>query len=373
MRSCEKLLDNLKNNHIDEYKYLVKKCFETDEQGNRVFFVGFRRDYLELYYKGMCAFKLTEKEGNTIYETDRYYVEDDDSKKEMTFDVLQDSFETICRQIKKHVSGGHDRKKRREKICQQWLMNGANQVLDDWYYIDMEYIDKTNPCGRFDMIAINRKLNKERKHDVALIELKVTNRSFKGLNGKTYGEKKEEYEELSKNLYIAKHRKVKYGSGVVSHIADFLRYLYNTASYTNQLRHELVEMIKSNIELGIIDPQNPLYGVNTVDMISDKPQIYIVSYSYTPSLDGDKDTKSEVKSMKRSFYKYLYDSDYSLENMLNPSQIEGILNEKDSFKEFIKDDTRRKICIKEKVRGEEYIFNIAFVDPDEDNPLVCIF
>ena len=373
MRSCEILLKNLKNNHIKEYKYLVKKCFETDAQGNRLFFVGFRNEYLELYYKGMCAFKLVEKAGKTLYTIDSYYVENDNSKIEMTFDILQESFETICKQIEKHVTGKHDRRKRREKICQQWIINGANQKLDDWYYLDMEYIDDSNPCGRFDMIAINRKLNKEGKHDVALVELKVKNGSFKGLDGTSYNKRKKAYDELRQNLYLPEYREIKYGSGIISHIADFLRYLQNTDSYTTQLKHELVEMIQSNVELGLIDQNNPLFRVNNVDMLSDKPQIYIVSYSYTQSLDGDINTKSEVKSMKRSFYNYLYNSKYSLKNMLNPIQIDGILSERDQFKSFINEDGSRKICITEKVGEEKYIFNIAFVDPDKDNPLVCIF
>ena len=59
--------------------------------------------------------------------------------------------------------------------------------------------------------------------------------------------------------------------------------------------------------------------------------------------------------------------------MLNPAQIEGILNKRDRFKSFINEDDNRKICITEKVGEEEYIFNIAFLDPDKDDPLVCVF
>ena len=372
MRSCIELLDTIENNHKDEYEYIVKKCFEKDRQGNRLYFIGFRNNYLELYYKGMCVFKLTENDGKTIYTTNPYYVENDDSKKEMSFDVLKESFETICRQIEKHVSGKHDNRIRREKICQQWIINGANQDLDDWYYLDMEYIDDSNPCGRFDMIAINRKANAEGKHEVVLVELKVKNKSYTGLDGTSYQKKEEKYKKLKENLYNDELRDVKYESGIVSHVADFLRYLQKPDAYAIQLKTELIEMITANKKIGVIDQSNPLFGINNVDVLADKPQIYIVSYSYTPSLDGDSKTKSTIKSMKQSFYNYLYNSEYSLVNMLNPTQIKGFLREKDRFHEFIKSDDR-KYCIMEDVEGKEYTFTIAFVDPDEDNPLVCVF
>lgn len=375
MRNCTELLVVLESKFNEEFVFLQDIIKKVDNNGDRMFFVGFRNGYLDLYYRGMRVFDLKIENDTTEYTTDIYYLKGSGiTKSTFSFNQMKTVLPNILRQIEKHVSGNHDGKKRREKVCQQWLINKTNQNMNDWYYLDMEYIDDGIQCGRFDLVAIKRKPDNYGKHEVALIELKVKKSAYGGLGNDDYNKNREKYIKLKENLFNPdpEIHDLKLGSGLVSHIADFLRYLKNTNSYKNQLRQELVNMIDSNLKLGVLNETDCLSKVS-IDALKDVPSIYIVSYTYALTLDDG--TKNTVKSMKTSAFNYLYKSKFSLKNMINEKQIESILDKENDFKNFIKgEDNYFNMTIN--IDGNEYPLIFGFVDPDhlksKNQPWICL-
>ena len=381
MRNSD-LLDILKSDYKDQYDFLIKKLNEKNSRGEKCFFLGFRDGYLNLYYKGMSVAKIELKDGKVQYTMSSYYLEGIDVDSPLDFEVFKsvDVFAHIISQIEKHVTGQHGEKGKnlREKVCQQWLANMNNSYSTDWYFIDMEYIYDQEPYGRPDLIAVSRKANENGKHDVALIELKIRHSQYTGLATKDYEDNRAKYDVLKNNLYDKRKdvRELKYGSGIVSHLADYLRFLYNEDNYKIQMRDEVLGMIQANVSIGNIDANDDLASVSSVTQLEDKPIIYVLTYSYTPYHPGDKEKKAEMKSMKQSLYNVLFGkrTPFGLKQMLNGEQISGLLSGEDEYKKAIKDDSMRRITRIQNVNGIDYKFIFLFKDPDDvtSKPWDCL-
>lgn len=381
MRDCRKLLETLEEKHGEQFNFIKEKASGKDEEECQ-YFPGIRDDYLCLYYKGHCMAKIEVSASKVTYFTNEYYLSGKNvahnRMQEMEFKEFKYNFDDIKERIDDHVSGKHDGKERLEKICQQWIMNENNASPEsEWYFLDMEYILDNDPLGRADMIAVKRKPDAYGKHEVALIELKIGNNSYKGLNGTQYNKYKEEYKALEEDLYNGS--KLKFGSGLVSHITDFMRLLHNTGNYV-QIREELFQMIMAHKKLGLINPQNGLYHIEDneedIEKLAEKPDIYILSYACVPDLKNAKKTKKTKKttlsSMKKSFYNYLYlsshSSKYRLSKMINKDQIDGILDKMQEFHGILEDDKSNIITCRQKIGEEDYRFIFQFIDPDKISP-----
>ena len=293
MRSCSGLIEELIKNHVEDYRFLKEKIKATDENGNRIFFLGIRNDALKLYYMGMRVVVLEIKDNQTFYSTSPSYVENDEEvAKKMSFDKMENHFQLICQSIEKYA--------KKEKICQQAIVNGTNWNDDNWFYIDMEYEESAATSkrnfvfGRPDMIAVSQNTDKDGKHVVALVELKVGNGSYGGGLDKT---RESDYIKLKEDLYFQECRNLKLGSGIVGHIVDYMRYL-NYGGY-DRLKEELIETIKDYKALGLLTDSNKIFHIYKADMFADVPEIYIVSYTCVP-IDGYRDEVTSLKSMKRS-------------------------------------------------------------------------
>lgn len=379
MRNSD-FLNSLEKNFHEQYLFLREKVLETNEKGERKYFIGFRKDYISLYYKGMSVAKIKKGPNNSIkYIIDKYYLEGTDIHSPLDFKHFGDKniFDNIISQIEKHVNGFHgvNGKHQREKECQQWLINSNNINESEWYFLDMEYVYDEDPYGRPDLIAVKRRPNENGKHEVALIELKIRRSQYSGIN-ETYKNKVEEkvvnaFERLKKNLYdqSADLKRIKYKSGIVSHIADYLRFLYNDQNYLVQMRQEIVEMICANRKLGLIEKNNSLYGIESIDNLADKPIIYVLSYTYVPSHPDDKKEKDDIKSMKQSFFNYLYGkrTKFGLVDLLNENQIDGLIKDEEGFKNAIKDNSVTKIERCQIVNNKAYNFVFSFKDPDDES------
>ncbi len=367
MRSAKEFINIMKEQFEEQYNYLKNKANEVNEQGEHEYFLGLRKDSVCLYYRGMRMAEISLVGGDKIeYEMDKYYNPKENKKPLSFFEFSQkDNFEYIKKKIDMHVTGLHDNKKKKEKVCQQWIINKNNESESEWYFIDMEYVFDICPYGRPDMIAIKRKVNEQGKHEVALVEFKVGTDAYKGLKCESYNKKKGLYEYLKKDLYDDNQdlRKVKYGSGIVSHIADFLRFLKNPDNYKIQLRKELVDMISVHKQLGLIEETDNLCRITNIDFLEEKPTIYILSYAYTPLFQNMEKTK--LSSMKKSMYNYLYDSEFSLIRMLNEKQIDGFIDVQDILKEKIKDNEQNIVECVQKIGDNYYTFIFEFRDPDD--------
>ncbi len=279
-----------------------------------------------------------------------------------------DVFNYIKNQIEKHVYGEHDGNVRREKVCQQWIMNMNNSdKAAEWFFIDMEYVFDEKPYGRPDLIAIKRKPDENGVHDVALVELKIGNLTYSGLDGTKYDADKEYFKQLMEDIFnesTEKLRNLKYGSGLVSHMVDNLRFLNNPHNYQMQLRQELINMLEVCSDLELIAADEQLEKVKDIEQLSPKPIIYILSYAYVPSIAYDDKKKITIKSMKQSFYNHFYTSEYCLKNMINCNQIDDILKLQSKFSASIEDDSITALSCEQEIGKATYKFIFCFKDPD---------
>lgn len=371
------MISSIKNSYSDQYEFLKSKLLEQNKDGNMEYMLGQRNDYLNLYYRGMSMAKI-QVTGNEITCTmASFYIEGrSDLKSPMKLETFcqEDVFGYIKSQIEKHVYGDHDGKIRREKVCQQWIMNMNNSVnVPEWFFIDMEYVFDEKPYGRPDLIAIKRKPNKNGVYDVALVELKIGNTAYSGLDGTKYAANKEIFNQLKKDIYnesTEELRNMKYGSGLVSHMVDNFRFLNDPHNYQIQMRQELIHMLEVCSDLEMITADEPLSKIKDIEQLSIKPIVYILSYAYVPSIKDDVKKRTNLKSMKQSFYNHFYTSEYCLKNMINGNQIEDILILQSKFKAAIVDDSVTKIFCDQEIGKERYRFIFYFKDPDKaDSPI----
>ena len=196
----------------------------------------------------------------------------------------------IKNNVEKHVFGfGARGYVYLEKVCQQWIINNNNNNPDsDWYYVDMEYIykeedgDGDHPFGRADLIAIKKRPNENKKFDVAFIELKVGTGAYgvsikipDNIKGAEQREccRKRVIKTLNKDLWDDEVKGVKLGSGLASHVVDFMHFFAEEQA-KNQLRKEILGILKIHKKFDLIDESCPLYKLNVAEHIELNPDIY---------------------------------------------------------------------------------------------------
>jgi len=191
-------------------------------------FIGVRNNYLNLYYNCDSIAKIEYRNKKIVCEIDKYYLDGNhyNSKdKEKRYKIKQAE---ICKHydvIKKHS----DDKATPEKKAQSKLVLLNNGNIDsNWFCVDVEYVKSFNNKaekkeadfnGRFDIVA----LSKKKPHKVALIELKYGSGAIGGK------------------------------SGIYKHVEDYIKFC-EKGYFEQQLKQEIVEIVKSQEELGISVP-----------------------------------------------------------------------------------------------------------------------
>ena len=151
MRSAKEFINIMKEQFEEQYNYLKDKANEINEQGEHKYFLGLRKDRVCLYYKGMRMAEISLVDGNKIvYEMDKYYNPKED-KKPLTFVEFsqKDNFEYIKKKIDMHVTGLHDNKRKKEKVCQQWIINKNNESRFKPLYASIPTLSSTNATSCF--------------------------------------------------------------------------------------------------------------------------------------------------------------------------------------------------------------------------------
>lgn len=189
-------------------------------------FIGVRNNYLNLYYNCDSIAKITFINGSICCEIDKYYLgaKNDSSIKKRHKIEPKD----ICKQYEK-IKKNSDKKATPEKKAQSKLVLLNNENLhSNWFCIDVEYVKSFNNRaekkeadfnGRFDIIA----LSKMKPHKAALIELKYGSGAIGGK------------------------------SGIYKHVEDFSKFC-EKGYFEGQLKQEIIEIVKSQKELGIAVP-----------------------------------------------------------------------------------------------------------------------
>jgi hypothetical protein len=235
-------------------------------------FIGVRNNYLNLYYNCDSIAKIIYKKRDKKIECEieRYYIEGipyerGDKKKRCKID--QKEIYKQYKVIKKHS----DNKVAPEKKAQSKLVLLNNESIDsNWFCIDVEYVKSFNNIdekkesdfnGRFDIIA----LSKIKPHKVALIELKYGSRALKG------------------------------NSGIYKHVEDFSKFC-DKGYFEKQLKQEIIEIIKSQKDLGI---EVPFESCEELDLLT--PEFYFIT------LDNNAE-KENASTPKQTMAGYLFNN-----------------------------------------------------------------
>lgn len=381
------------------------------------FFLGVREDYLSLYYKGMSIASINMiKDGGCDYTLSYYYlkgVKDKngdkryDSKQngyyKLSSDLFWDkhNFKQIIANVDKHVLGFGERGYvYLEKACQQWIINNNNSnPKSDWYYVDMEYIYKEDgkktdhPFGRADIIAISKKMDNNGYFQLAFVELKVGTGAY-GISIKVPKKIKDAEERkarrdqvqlwLKDSLWRDEVIGVKLGSGLASHVVDFMHF-FSDDKATAQLRKEIVGIINVHKQFGLINEDLSLYSLESDNQINSVTDIHIVTYSKAPEIE--KNMLSELAQsryeeptlaeMKSAFAKYFYKipgaSSLPIETLINASDISGLIGLKQNYLKFMNSDDNQIECVQH-IKNIPYRFVYRFIDLNnaEANPMECI-
>lgn len=159
-------------------------------------------------------------------------------------------------------------------------------------------------------------------------------------------------------LFNKECNKLKFGSGIVGHIADYIRFLGGSGcegtDYYGYLKKCIMCILDCKKQIGV-------EGIPDIDInqLEDKPEIAIVTYVCVPcgkSISPDEEIKKSKKSMKAVISG---DGEYTLRGALN----------KDYVSEFLKiteqlDDDKTCYHCEPIINGKKYKFDIRFIAPD---------
>jgi hypothetical protein len=230
-----------------------------------------RNNYLNLYYNCDSIAKIAYKKQDRkiVCEIDKYYLDGRHYRSKQKEKRYRIEPSEICKQyeiIKKYSNDKVNlEKKAQSKLI---LLNNGNKE-SNWFCIDVEYVKQFNNQNekkeaafnsRFDIIA----LSKAKPHRIALIELKY------GIGA--IGKK----------------------SGIYKHVKDFAKFCEKNY-FQSHLKNEIIEIIKSQIELGISVP---------IELPAEKdissPEFYFIT------LNNNADKAKNSSTPKQTMAGYLF-------------------------------------------------------------------
>lgn len=368
MRECKDVIRLLKTK---KYSDVNKFIYENVKIKPRKLFVGVRENAITLYYMNALVVKIQSKDNCLEYIANAKFLGNSKSEYiEIEFDDVKNNIDKILDSIE------NERSIKEERKLQQWILTENNICdLSEWYFVDMEYNTQGVYAGRIDLIAISKKKNRDGKHEVALIELKVGSGSIKGAINviRERGVKRtEEEKELEKRvfksikeipgyIYERQSKEVNFGSGMVGHITDYLRYLER--DYFNELlRKEICNIVQTHAVLGLLPDNLNSTEIEYGDICS-KPQIHFIFYS--ESRYGKK--KCSLEQVRETVYESLFGENCeSLCNIINNEDIREIINKKEEFREC------NSISINKTIKGRSFEFFFSYIDGMKEESWNCL-
>jgi len=250
-------------------------------------FFGVRSGYFNLYYHGSSAgrFDLSKGSGLQIKTHQKYLGNDGNGYNSLTLENFLTRYQEIIANIEKVQAAN---KGWREKNAQQALILANNRSPNSrWYCVDMEYAQAGNSgadpnYGRCDIVAVSRHPDGQKRHPVALIELKAG-----------YGSNKDglpEEERAAIGAAPLNEYGGSLGSGIVGHLADFRR--FEQEGRFERLKEEVCTILDNKRALGFAVPCPELSPQD----IAEQPEFYFLTL-------WTEDTPLE--SCRKSMYHYL--------------------------------------------------------------------
>jgi len=319
----KKLTRGISNDFSEAFK--KSELYKLYAKHKNELIIGVRNNYLNLYYNCDSIAKITYSKSSINCKIDKYYLDgihyksnDNEKRYKIEHKELCEKYEVIKKNSNKKATP--------EKKAQSKLVLLNNENLDsNWFCIDVEYVKAFNNKaekkeadfnGRFDIIA----LSKMKPHKVALIELKYGSGAIGGT------------------------------SGIYKHVEDFSKFC-EKGYFEGQLKQEIIEIVKSQKELGIevpfespeeFDILTPDFHFITLDNNAEKenastPKQTMAGYLFNDKRWGCKklSTKDSVEKMfgditkkdNKFFATFLF-SIATLENIGITDIIDGTYNER---------------------------------------------
>ena len=172
----EELCRGLDDNEIKEFSKSEWFDFYENYKDKDELFLAFRKNYINIYYKGEPIVLLETKDNFKTAIISKNYLDTNENR--LDFDKFQGKYETI----KTYIDNMNDK----EREVQQDLIyrNNLNRK-SNWVCVDMEYQHRRKNAqdgkksGEFDIIAVST----GEKHRIAIIELKVGSGAFSSSSG----------------------------------------------------------------------------------------------------------------------------------------------------------------------------------------------
>lgn len=406
-RNCEQLINKLS-------KCSCGRKIINHVNGDEELFFGIRDEALNIYCCGASIVKICEvNEGEFVgYVNDKFLdtnierlnniekrteIDDTDGetkKKQSTYyPVSIEEIYTHFKSIKEKAAKVYWKQGKFEKICQQWIVNKINHdANNEWFCVDMEYNTQGESLGRFDIIAISRNRNEStNKRRICLIELKVGENSYNGswnIDDYRYKEVLGTDKDL---LYCDEYKDLKYGSGIVGHITDFLRFLAKPR-YFMQLTENVFYMLMCQRKLGVLNAPNIDCDIADVfNEFEEKPEILIASYdgfnedALVKGLEYEERKKTiewpDTQELKRKMSVVLFDrkdrifrpdrrckvgiSDYNLNKALHSRYLGG-------FGEITFTKDENEYTIVQSINNKNYKFRLKFIEQIKKDSWNCV-
>lgn len=368
MRECKEVIRLLKTKKYSDVKKFV---YENAKLKPRKLFVGVRENTITLYYMNALVVKIQSKDNRLEYIVNAKFLGNSKTEYiEIEFDDIKKNIDKILDSIE------NEKNIKEERKLQQWILT-ENNICDisEWYFADMEYNTQGVYAGRIDLVAISKKRNSDGKYEVALIELKVGSGSIKGaLNAiRERGVKRTEEEKeheikifdsikgIPGYIYEKQSKEVNFGSGMVGHIADYLRYLERDY-YNELLRKEICNIVKTHAVLGLLPDSLSSTEIEYGDICS-KPQIHFIFYS--ESRYGK--NKCSIERVRETVYESLFGENCeSLCNKINNDDIREFISKKEEFREC------NSISINKAIKGRSFEFFFSYIDGTNEKSWNCL-
>lgn len=267
MKKSKKITRGITKDFADAFKQ--SELYKLYGEHKDELFIGVRNNYLNLYYNcdSIAKIEFKKRDNKIVCIIDKYYLDGNhyNSKAEgKRYKIEQSEIYKQYEVIKKHSNVKvTPEKKAQSKLA---LLNNNNNA-SKWFCIDVEYVKQFSNKqekkeadfnGRFDIIA----LSKAKPHKVALIELKYGSGAIGGK------------------------------SGIYKHVEDFTKFC-DKDYFNGHLKAEIIEIIKSQIELGIAVPFELPLEKNVLS-----PDFYFITL--------DNNAKKNASTPKQTMAGYLF-------------------------------------------------------------------
>lgn len=241
-----------------------------------------RENYINIYYRGGSALKVTDKGGNTYdFHFDVKYIDSNPSLNAASINALksQSDWMNYFPLVKQAMDFYFTKYNKEEREYQQLVVreNNYSSIANstDYFIIDIEY--DNHKGAQFDIVAIEwdsqatiRKLMKGFKPKLVVIEMKYGDGALKG------------------------------AAGMIKHISDFEKFISNPQDIA-EFKEEMLGAFKQKRQLGLIPCLSDIGNSNVVTQFADNIEMMFLIADHDPASSNLQTELSGLNSQNIKF------------------------------------------------------------------------